>query len=59
MSALAARGVGGSSGGASSLEVKKAQSDAMKIMQLIRAFMTHGHISSDVDPLELEKTYAE
>ena len=31
----------------------------MKIMQLIRAFMTHGHISSDVDPLELEKIYAE
>jgi 2-oxoglutarate dehydrogenase E1 component len=59
VAALAARGVGGSSAGASSLEVKKAQSDAMKIMQLVRAFMTHGHISSDVDPLELEKTYAE
>jgi len=59
VAALAARGVGGgSSGGASALEVKKAQSDAMKIMQLIRAFMTHGHISSDIDPLELEKTYA-
>jgi len=60
VAALAARGVGGgSSQGASSIEVKKAQSDAMKIMQLIRAFMTHGHISSDVDPLELEKTYKE
>jgi len=31
----------------------------MKIMQLIRAFMTHGHLSSDVDPLELERIYAE
>lgn len=31
----------------------------MKVMQLIRAFMTHGHLDSDVDPLELEKTYAE
>jgi 2-oxoglutarate dehydrogenase E1 component len=59
VAALAARGVGGSSAGASTLEVKKAQSDAMKIMQLVRAFMTHGHISSDVDPLELEKTYEE
>jgi len=57
---LAARGVGGgSTAGASSTEVKKAQSDAMKVMQIIRAFMTHGHLDSDVDPLELEKTYAE
>lgn len=31
----------------------------MKVMQLIRAYMTHGHLSSDVDPLELAKTYAE
>jgi 2-oxoglutarate dehydrogenase E1 component len=28
-------------------------------MQLIRAFMSHGHLDADVDPLELEKTYAD
>lgn len=57
--ALAQRGVGASSASASSADVKRAQSDAMKVMQLIRAYMTHGHLDADVDPLELEKAYAE
>lgn len=26
-------------------------------MLLIRAFMTHGHLNADLDPLELEKEY--
>jgi len=31
--------------------------DAYKIMILIRAFMTHGHLLADVDPLQLQETY--
>ena len=55
---MQARGVGGGQG-SSAIEVKKAQADAMKVMQLIRAFMTHGHLDSDIDPLEMSKTYAD
>ena len=40
-------------------EVNLAQSDAFKLMALVRAFMTHGHLESDVDPLQLDTVYAE
>ena len=40
-------------------EINLAQSDAFKVMALIRAFMTHGHLDADVDPLHLDTVYAE
>jgi len=33
------------------------QSDSLKVMALIRAFMTYGHLEAKLDPLEMEKTY--
>jgi len=27
-------------------------------MAMIRAFMTHGHLKADLDPLELDKVYS-
>ena len=33
--------------------------DSMKVMGLVRAYMNYGHLSSSVDPLELETTFAE
>lgn len=39
--------------------VEQAQSDAFKVMSLIRAFMTHGHLTADLDPLKLQETYGE
>ena len=28
-------------------------------MAMIRAFMSHGHLEADLDPLELDKVYAD
>jgi len=28
-------------------------------MAMIRAFMTHGHLKADIDPLQLDKVYAD
>jgi 2-oxoglutarate dehydrogenase E1 component len=28
-------------------------------MALVRAYMTHGHLKADLDPLKLDETYAE
>ena len=33
--------------------------DSMKIMGLVRAYMNYGHLSSSVDPLELDTAFAE
>ena len=33
------------------------QSDSLKVMALIRAFMTYGHLEADLDPLQIEKVY--
>ena len=30
-----------------------------KLMTYIRAFMTHGHLKADLDPLKLDEAYAE
>jgi 2-oxoglutarate dehydrogenase complex dehydrogenase (E1) component-like enzyme len=35
-------------------DITKAQADGQKLMQYIRAFMTHGHLKADVDPLKLD-----
>jgi 2-oxoglutarate dehydrogenase E1 component len=42
-----------------SYDIINAQKTGTKIMQLIRAYMFHGHYMADVDPLELNKAYAE
>ena len=34
-------------------DVTMAQADGQKLLQYIRAFMTHGHLKSDIDPLKL------
>jgi 2-oxoglutarate dehydrogenase E1 component len=31
--------------------------EAYKLMMLIRAYMTHGHMLADIDPLQLYETY--
>ena len=28
-------------------------------MAMVRAFMTHGHLKADLDPLKLDEAYAE
>ena len=33
--------------------------DTMRIMALARAYMSHGHLSAKVDPLELDEVFAE
>ena len=33
----------------------QSQSDAFKLASYIRAFMTHGHIFADIDPLKLDE----
>ena len=40
-------------------DVSQAQSDGQKISQYIRAFMTHGHLRADTDPLKLDQTGSE
>ena len=39
--------------------VMKNQADAAKLATYIRAFMTHGHMFADLDPLKLEEVYDE
>ena len=58
VAALHQRGYGAGTG-ATAADARKAQADAFKVMQLIRAFMSHGHLDADVDPLELDKAYAD
>jgi len=43
----------------SSADVQQAQLDAFKVMTLIRAFMTHGHLEAKLDPLDLDRVFAE
>lgn len=60
MSALKEKTYGGESiQSIGSETVEQAQSDAFKVMSLIRAFMTHGHLAADLDPLKLQETYGE
>ena len=39
--------------GFASQDAKAAQQDAFKVMALIRAYMAHGHLQADIDPLNL------
>ena len=41
--------------GVDSTSQEQAQSDAFKIMQFIKAFMTHGHLEANLDPLKLDE----
>ena len=50
--AIQQAGIGQQSGG----DLSQAQSEGFKVGTLIRAFMTHGHLQADLDPLELDKT---
>ena len=36
-------------------DLSQAQSEGFKVGTFIRAYMTHGHLQADVDPLELDK----
>ena len=38
-------------------DVNQAQSEGFKIGTFVRAYMTHGHLQADLDPLELNKAY--
>jgi len=62
MSALQAAGLfqGGSvqETGPVSGNAATAQSDAFKIMSLIRAFYMYGHLAADLDPLGLDEVYS-
>ena len=44
-------------GTASSADVARAQDESVRLTMLLRAFMTHGHFTADIDPLELAKHY--
>lgn len=35
----------------------EAQADAFRLMQLIRIYMSHGHLSADLDPLNMRDSY--
>jgi 2-oxoglutarate dehydrogenase complex dehydrogenase (E1) component-like enzyme len=39
------------------MDNSRAVHEAYKIKLLITAYMTHGHMVADVDPLELHETY--
>ena len=54
--ALRASGIESGASGSNSI---KMQSDGFKLMTYIRAFMTHGHLNADVDPLQLDQVYSE
>jgi len=48
-------------GGFASLDansVEQAQSEAFKLMSFIKAYMTHGHLVADLDPLQLDQMEA-
>jgi 2-oxoglutarate dehydrogenase E1 component len=47
----------GSTGGASGADVTLNVQQSQKLMMLIRAYMTHGHMLADLDPLKLFETY--
>jgi 2-oxoglutarate dehydrogenase E1 component len=38
------------------VDMTQAQADGQKLMQYIRAFMTHGHLKADIDPLKLDSS---
>lgn len=39
-------------------DVTRRVQEAQKLMMLIRAYQTHGHMAADIDPLKLYETYA-
>jgi len=43
--------------GTGSADVARAQDEAVRLTMLLRAYMTHGHFLSEIDPLELQKHY--
>ena len=45
---------GGSVTAIDAASVEQAQSEAFKVMSFIHAFMTHGHLCADLDPLKLD-----
>ena len=49
--------LGQGTGTASSADVARAQEESVRLTMLLRAFMTHGHFSADIDPLQLGKHY--
>jgi 2-oxoglutarate dehydrogenase complex dehydrogenase (E1) component-like enzyme len=53
--------IGGSAGAATTdaSDLGEVYNDTMRIMALTRAYMSHGHLSAKVDPLELDEAFAE
>lgn len=52
---LAALQSGGFSG---QKDLSQFQSDGFKLLTFVRAFMTHGHMKADLDPLKLDEVYS-
>lgn len=57
LSLLKQGGAVAQTGGVSQVDVTRKVQEAQKIMMLIRAYMTHGHMLADIDPLYLYESY--
>jgi 2-oxoglutarate dehydrogenase E1 component len=49
---------GGQTGQVNQGDVTRKVQEAQKLMMLIRAYQTHGHMAADIDPLQLYETYS-
>ena len=54
ISQLQSGSVGGAMSGADSVRVAD---ESIRLTMLLRAFMTHGHLVADIDPLKLREVY--
>ena len=45
------------SGGATSADMHRVSEESTRLTMLLRAFMTHGHLVADIDPLNLKDVY--
>ena len=52
VAALTAQGAGGAAG-------SKNADELVRVQMLLRAYMTHGHLLADIDPLKLKEHYKE
>jgi len=59
LEALKSQGGAAAGGAVGGQSIEQAQSEAFKVMQLIRAYMQHGHLQAQTDPLNLDEAYKE
>ena len=45
------------SGGVSPAEMSRVAEESTRLTMLLRAYMTHGHLVADIDPLNLKEVY--